>query len=38
MAYLKLEYWDSCDFGGLVYQLGYKNVMYLDVDVGTPTI
>ena len=38
MAYLKLEYWDSCDIGGMIYQFGYKNVMYLDVDVGTPTI
>ena len=36
MAYLKLEYWNSCDIGGLLYQTGYKNIMYLDVDAGKP--
>ncbi len=36
MAYLKLEYWNACDMGGLLYQLGYHNIIYLDVDAGKP--
>ena len=33
---LKLEYWNSCDIGNIIYQFGYKNVMYFNLDVGVP--
>lgn len=38
MELLKLEYWNTCDIGGLIYQFGYHNIMYFDLDVGKPVI
>lgn len=38
--FLKVEYWNTCDFANIIYQTGYKNRFYLDTTLlkGTPTI
>jgi hypothetical protein len=35
--YLILEWSNSCDFGDVLYQTGFRNQLYLDVDVANPT-
>lgn len=34
--YIKLEWWDTCDIGGIYYQDGFKNTVFLDTDIGRP--
>src|SRR5688572_20542031 len=34
--YIKLEWWDTCDIGGICYQDGFKNTVFLDTDIGRP--
>jgi len=36
MDYVILEYWNSKDLGGILYQKGFKNKLYLDADIGEP--
>lgn len=36
MSYLKIEYWNTTDLGDVLYQDGYKNRLYLDVEVERP--
>lgn len=38
--YVKMEWWNDCDTGNIIYQTGYKNLIYLDTDVvqNQPTI
>lgn len=36
MNYLKLSWWNDHDLGDILYQDGYRNVMYLDVEVEKP--
>ena len=35
-GYLKIEWWNSSDLGDVLYQTGYKNKIYLDVEVERP--
>jgi hypothetical protein len=35
--YLVLEWGNSCDFGNILYQNGFVNRLYLDVDVANPS-
>ncbi len=35
-AYLKIEYWNSVDYGYVLYQDGFKNRIYLDVELERP--
>ncbi len=35
-GYLKIEYWNTTDLGDVLYQTGYKNRLYLDVEVERP--
>lgn len=34
--YIKLEWWNSCDLGGIYYQGGFKNRLYFNTNVGKP--
>ena len=36
MDYLVLEYSNEKDFAGIIYQTGFTNRLYLDVDIGIP--
>ena len=38
--YLKLEWWNSCDLAVILYQTGFRNVLYLDTTISKeqPTI
>jgi hypothetical protein len=36
MNYLKISWWNDHDLGEILYQDGYKNVIYLDVEVDKP--
>jgi len=34
--YIKLQWSNSCDLGGIYYQAGYSNKLYFDTNVGKP--
>ena len=34
--YLKIDYYNSCDLGGVYYQGGFINTIYLDTQIGAP--
>lgn len=38
--YTKLEWWNDCDLGNILYQTGYHNILFFDVDLirDTPEI
>lgn len=35
--YIKLEWTNSCDLGGIYYQGGFTNKLFFDTNVGNPT-
>lgn len=34
--YLKINWWNAYDLGDVIYQTGYKNIIYLDVEISKP--
>jgi hypothetical protein len=35
--YIKLEWWDTCNVGNIYYEVGFKNKIFLDTDIGKPS-
>lgn len=35
--YIKLEWSNSCDLGGIYYQSGFSNKLYFDTNIGNPS-
>lgn len=34
--YIKLEWWNSCNLGNILYTTGFKNKLFLDTEIGEP--
>lgn len=37
MDYIKLEWWNTCDIGGIYYQGGFVNTIYIPSDICKPS-